>query len=1846
MRSYIVKSSLISLSTALVIGISGCSNSDDSSADASLDLQSGVAIDGVLSGSRVCIDVNENSLCDLSEDSNTTNSLGEYKLYSEQRGPLYLFGGNDLGTGLPFSGSLKAPQGSKVITPLTSALQAMIENGSSKEEAERSLKVAMGIPLELSLTTFNPLEEISGAKAANAKIVLEKQAQLQTLVHGGSTALAAVSSEQNISTTMDELFSELSRNFQNADGEVEINAEKLQTATNAAAKKIYAGDTSKQDAIKRVAKDAATNVVNLANTTAQKIKESAPSEATDIFNSGMKTANEDLEEELELILTTTPYASKVAATGAKLPYRVLDETIIDGASDDNSTMEIRNGGFGSAAAVDPKNPNRFYALTDRGPNAVYNIGADGSGKMFPTPDYTPRVGHFEIQEDGSVTKIDEILLKDRSGKNITGLPNSSSLGGTGETPYDKDGNSIKNSDGTIKTDDYGIDTEGLAIMLDGTFWVSDEYGPHIVHYDATGKEIGRINPFADDVRNSYTLPAEFQNRRANRGMEGLTVTPDQKSLVGIMQSTMYNPSSAVKTLDITRIVSLNLETGKIGQYLYKQEKAANSNSEIVALSSDTFLIIERDGSFAKDTADGQKQVYKITLSSGTNLEELTLGEGMVQDESLGLTLNGLTLEEAVLDLEGSWDRLLANGIFPVSKSLVVDMIEENGYPHDKMEGLIVFDENTLGVINDDDFATWSSAGVLEQKYLDEAKTIIDGNTLYVVKDVNLSSSEADEKEIKTRAEVQAATEKAAAIANVQTIDAQRAEVAAAEAEAERILALQKSPLEISIIHVNDTHSHLASDSYSLTFDGVTTEVELGGYPRVVSKIKELQGSKTNPLTLNAGDTFQGTLYYSLFKGEADSDMLNMIRWDAFELGNHEFDDGDEALAKFLGDFSTSPIIGANVEAAQGSVLEGMWSPYVIKEYDGKKVAIIGIDIKQKTEVSSNPSDAITFYNELETAQKYIDEVSANGVNKIVLLTHQGYENDKSMASMLYGVDVIIGGDSHTLLGDYSAVGLVNEEGYDYPTQTTNANGERVCIAQAWQYAYAVGNMDVSFDASGVVSSCEGEAVLLLGDTFIQEDADGNDVEVDETTKTAILSIIDSNDNLEIVAEDNATLTKLQTYTDKVDSQKNVVIGSASEFLGHNRVPGDMNDGKSNLPLGSDIAPIVAKSFYDLSNRADACIQNAGGVRMAVEEGNITMGSAYSLLPFANTLFEIEMRGSEIKQVLEDALTNYIDDGGSTGAFPYAYGLRYDINTKAAANSRISNLEIKDRESGVWADIVEDTMYVIVTNSYTGGGKDGYLTFKTVQDERGEGVDTYLDYAMSFVRYVEAKAENNESVTKLPSEDHCIKSFNKALTKLGSYKTDTVSASEIVAYDTSSQRMFTTNGAENKIDIIDITDVTNPTLLSQIDLAPYGTGVNSVAAQDGKVAVAVEIKSTDGLYTNDKGKVVIFDAYGEYEQNVTVGYLPDMLTFNEDGTKIIVANEGEPNGDYSFDPIGSIGIVTLADSSYVDINFSNATLSPALDMTQVRLGATPSDNKALDIEPEYIAVSGEFAYVTLQENNAMAKIDLRDNSLTYVKSYGAKSWEADSNNTIDIEEDGEIKMKSYKGLYGLYMPDSIAAYSVEGSTYLVTANEGDGREYPIEKYSDDLKTGDALTDEKKISKLDLDSSIESEYEDDNDLKVLIDMGDTDNDGLYEKLYSYGARSFSIWSADGDIIFDSGDEISKKVALYEPTLFNQDEGEMDGRSGNKGAEPEALTVGTIDGKTYAFVGLERQNAIMVYDITTPRESKFVDYVKTGLEGDISAEGMRFVPASESPNGKNLLLVSFEVSGSTVVYEINKL
>lgn len=453
-------------------------------------------------------------------------------------------------------------------------------------------------------------------------------------------------------------------------------------------------------------------------------------------------ANEDIHTEIT--------AMNEFPQGSPLPYTVLDTTHINAAYPEQK-LEIRGGGYGSDAAAHPTNPNQFYALTDRGPNADFD-GIAGKGKQFLVPNYTPSIGLFELQADGKIIKVKEIMLKDSNGNPISGLPNPKAFGGTNEVPYDVHGQPMTVNpqlpfdavSNPIKTDINGLDPEGLAALQNGSFWVSDEYGPHLVHYDAKGVEIGRINAFASDERNNVVvdakpilLPTEFTKRRANRGMEALTITPDQTTLVGIMESSMDNPDKSGRLSSLVRMVTINLVSGQIAQYLYRLDNAEHVTSGIVALSSHEFYLIEHDRKFPLQDKSAQKLIYKIDIAQATDIETI-LNDGSVrQDETVGLTINEQTLEQLIAIDEENWQILENINITPVKKTLVVDVLASLEYPHDKLEGLWLRQDGSLGLLNDDDFAMTDTDIInpkssVEQKYLDKEKTIEDANRLYIV----------------------------------------------------------------------------------------------------------------------------------------------------------------------------------------------------------------------------------------------------------------------------------------------------------------------------------------------------------------------------------------------------------------------------------------------------------------------------------------------------------------------------------------------------------------------------------------------------------------------------------------------------------------------------------------------------------------------------------------------------------------------------------------------------------------------------------------------------------------------------------------------------------------------------------------------------------------------------------------------------------------------------------------------------------------------------------------------------------------------------------------------------------
>jgi hypothetical protein len=499
-----------------------------------------------------------------------------------------------------------------------------------------------------------------------------------------------------------------------------------------------------------------------------------------------------------------------------------------------------------------------------------------------------------------------------------------------------------------------------------------------------------------------------------------------------------------------------------------------------------------------------------------------------------------------------------------------------------------------------------------------------------------------------------------------------------------------------------------------------------------------------------------------------------------------------------------------------------------------------------------------------------------------------------------------------------------------------------------------------------------------------------------------------------------------------------------------------------------------------------------------------------------------------------------------------------------------------------------------------------------------------------------------------------------LSPLGAYRTGSFdeSAAEIPAYDAMTQRLFVVN-AERGVDILDASDPTSPALLGSIN-AP---GANSVAVGPGGL-VAVAVENTADAQAN--GTVNFYDTSGTLLNSVTVGALPDMLTFTPDGTRVVVANEGEPNDDYDNDPAGSVSIIpvgdagALTDGDVVTVGFDGFNgQENALRAAGVRIFG-PGASAAQDVEPEYVAVSADSstAYVALQENNAIAVIDLATQTVTRLHALGTKDYSAPGNAIDASNKDDAINIRTWP-VRSFYMPDAISVYSVGGDTYVVTANEGDARDY--DGYSEEERVKDLTLDPTAFP----DAAALQENETLGRLKITTANGDTDGDGDFDAIYGYGARSFSIWKDTGagmDLVFDSGKQFETMLAALYPEDFNSNNDEndsFDSRSDDKGPEPEGVTLGAIGGRSYAFIGLERMGGIMMYDVTDPLNAFFVDYVNNRdftvpaeLEkgvtnpavGDLGPEGLLFLPAAISPNGMPLLVVANEVSGTTTFYAVD--
>jgi len=569
-----------------------------------------------------------------------------------------------------------------------------------------------------------------------------------------------------------------------------------------------------------------------------------------------------------------------------------------------------------------------------------------------------------------------------------------------------------------------------------------------------------------------------------------------------------------------------------------------------------------------------------------------------------------------------------------------------------------------------------------------------------------------------------------------------------------------------------------------------------------------------------------------------------------------------------------------------------------------------------------------------------------------------------------------------------------------------------------------------------------------------------------------------------------------------------------------------------------------------------------------------------------------------------------------------------------------------------------------------------------------------------------------------------------------------SAAEIPAYDAGTRRLFVVNAQKGALDVLGMNDPANPALVDTLTTSDIAanTEVNSVAVRDGLVAVAVQAP-----VKTDAGYMALYDAETlELISFVEVGALPDMVAFTADGQYVLTANEGEPSDDYSVDPEGSVSVVDISDPrnpvvATADFTALNGQEDELRDQG-VRIYG-PGASAAQDLEPEYIALDadGTTAWVVLQENNALAKVDIASATVTEpLLPLGTKDISQDGNAIDASDDDGVINIRTFDGVVGLYLPDAIHAYSAGGDTYLVTANEGDARAWGedndaywgtegagcagdasqgfVEEFrvkhlvhadgfdrrcGDDLPPqlralgaggqlnpttfgccgavdgdpGDCREDD-VLGRLNITWTEGYRTDSNGDPVMFTAAGVEDPAGdriMYDTLYAYGGRSFAIWDAEGALVWDSGDAIEQFTASDEcmagaqrnipcADYFNSghDEGSaFDSRSDAKGPEPEGLTIGTLGGKTFLFLGLERMGGILVYDITDPTAPVMQDYLNSREDwvtedtesvlasaGDLGPEGLVFIPASDSPNDKALLVVGYEVSGTTAVYEVEAL
>lgn len=919
--------------------------------------------------------------------------------------------------------------------------------------------------------------------------------------------------------------------------------------------------------------------------------------------------------------------------------------------------------------------------------------------------------------------------------------------------------------------------------------------------------------------------------------------------------------------------------------------------------------------------------------------------------------------------------------------------------------------------------------------------------------------------------------------------------------------------------------------------------------------------------------------------------------------------------------------------------------------------------------------------------------TGDDVTKVVLVSHlQQFALEQELAGLLRGVDIIIAGGSGTLSADAQDPLRAGETpDRPFPVIVNDLDGNPTAIVSSDSEFAHVGRLVVEFDANGNI--IPGSIDETVSGAFKTDDEGVLAVTGAATVEEAI------------AASAAATQVKklVEGVREVVTVQDGNIFGETQVFLNGERSAvrtEETNFGNltadANLFAAQQVDPEVIVS-----------IKNGGGIRASIGsvtdngDGSATLGTTeanplsgkeageiseldvVNSLRFNNGLVTVDLTPAELKIILEHGVAAS-GPGLTPGQFVQVGGLQFSFDPAATAQvlggggavltegARVQNVWLIDAEgkptqpvivNGAVAEGAPESIRVVTLNFLAGGG-DGFpfAAFSDVTDlaigeqqaladflttffpKDAEGFDM-ADLPVGLDSRIQNLAERADSVGAAPLEATLAAQFQGE---------GGGGASEVVAHEAG--LIYVTNGELGRIDIFDIAA---NAAAGSIDLTtlPGFDGVQSVDVKNGIVAVAisrapVEVEIFGQTVTlAEPGFIAFFDAgTGTLLSTVDTGNLPDAVKFSPDGRTLAVAGEGEFNedSDHENDPLGTVSLIDVTDPAKplartIDFTAFNGLEDAAREAgIRIKEGATIG----ADFEPELAAFSpdGSKLFVSLQENNAIARIDVASGRIESVFSLGTVDFSSESK--LDANDNGIIDIRNFDNLVGLRMPDAIATFGVGGddnSTYILTANEGDDRGFDAARVSQ-LASQGRIDPSVNIAGLER-------------LVVSTVDGDTDGDGDIDVLHTLSSRSFSIFDDRGNLVFDSGDDFEQIIAARAPERFNDDQGRNgnENRSDNKGPEPEAVAVGQIGERTFAFIGLERDSGIMVYDVSSPADAFFVDYIPPyfpGFDGDgsagvlprISPETIIFIPAEESTSGKAQIAVAYEVSGTTVVFDLD--